>query len=151
MKNRLYSVSFLFLLIAGISVSLSSCSNEDASDWLNFPPPPPGIYCVGDSVTTVKDMQGVGWSHTRSIYDNTPYIDTSNGDRYYCLPSWEFGEYGGDFYQEFAIGAMIEFSGVVYKMNEEYIKSQPVLPELAKTIHLYVLAAPNFTIKRISE
>ena len=46
---------------------------------------------------------------------------------------------------------MIEFSGVVYKMNEEYIKSQPVLPELAKTIHLYVLAAPNFTIKRISE
>ena len=34
---------------------------------------------------------------------------------------------------------------------KEYIKSQPVLPELAKTIHLYVLAAPNFTIKRISE
>lgn len=53
--------------------------------------------------------------------------------------------------KSFLFGDKIEFSGRVYRLNEKYVQDVPYLTELAKSIKLYALSAPYFTIKRIAE
>ena len=61
------------------------------------------------------------------------------------------GNYEEVFNKEFVEGTEIVFSGKVYKMNETLVEIDPVFSRLAQTIHLFVLSAPDFTIKSASE
>ena len=167
-KESILSVMFAFLMISGMCL-MSSCGNDSDDDaFLNSPPFDIFIPIVGDYVTDVSGKRGIArWDHERfpipeERYHNIYYIETANGDRYYLLaltpPDFgadENGFLGGDlreeFNKEFVEGATMEFSGKVYSINPEYVAVDELFAEIVKTTKVYIMRAPEFTIKRVSD
>lgn len=170
MKKSFLSVLSMFLMIAGICIT-ASCGN-DSDDYLlnDFPPLPDSCYIsiVGDYLKDVNGETGIArLDHERfpiadERYHNIEYIETANGDRYYLFPltppdpgAGENDFLGGDireeFYKEFVIGEKMEFSGKVYKINPKYVALDALFAEILKTTNVYIMRAPEFSVKRISE
>ena len=169
-KKSILLLMLAFLMISGMCL-MSSCGNDsDADEVPNSPPIPDSLFIsiVGDYVTDVSGKRGIArWDHERfpipeERYHNIYYIETANGDRYYLLaltpPDFgadENGFLGGDlreeFNKEFVEGATMEFSGKVYSINPEYVAVDELFAEIVKTTKVYIMRAPEFTIKRVSD
>ncbi|MBO4826416.1 MAG: hypothetical protein J5506_04150 [Prevotella sp.] len=172
---------FLMIVGACITVSCGSDNDpidysdgnmKEANDSIcgpdNSTPPPYYVSIVGDYLKDVSGETGIArLDHERfpiaaERYHNIEYIETANGDRYYLFPltppdpgAGENDFLGGDireeFYKEFVIGEKMEFSGKVYKINPEYVALDALFAEILKTTNVYIMRAPEFSVKRISE
>ncbi len=167
-KESILSVMFAFLMISGMCL-MSSCGNDSDDDaFLNSPPFEIFIPIVGDYLTDVSGSRGIVrcdhgmYPITAEKYHNLYYIETANGDRYYLLPltppdsgADENGFLGGDLGEEInkevVEGATMEFSGKVYSVNPEYVAVDDLFAEIVKTTNVYIMRAPEFTIKRVSD
>ena len=165
-KKSFLSIFFAFLTMSGMCL-MSSCSNDtEENDYLKnqmwFLP----IRVNGDFLFEVSGARGIArWDHERfpipqERYHNHPYIETSNGDRYYFATitfyndgKGNYGEYNKceEFDKEFVEGAEMEFSGKVYEISDEFLATDELFTEMVKTTNVYLLIAPDFTIKRVSE
>lgn len=159
-KKSFLSFLFSFMMLGWTSVSLSACSsddieeseitkpNEDDKGGYVFSANPEIVSKIGGYLSDISGETGIG---DRDGIAGNYFIKTANGDRYYLFPVTEHGDLRKDVEKEFSVGDKIEFSGRVYRLNEKYVQDVPYLAELAKSIKLYALSAPYFTIKRIAE
>ncbi len=159
-KKSFLSFLFSFMMLGWTSVSLPACSSDDVeeSEINKSDEDDKGDYELSSNPKIVSKIGGylsdisgeTGTGDFDGIAGNR-FIKTANGDRYYLFPITQHGNLRNDVEKEFSIGDKIEFSGRLYSLNEEYVQDVPYLTELAKSVKLYALCAPYFTIKRISE
>ena len=126
-----------FLLLVGMSMACSSCSNEEG---IGSRMPVRKMELIGDYIKYVEGVQGILCCDDVLIMN---YIEDADLNRYYIV------------YAEtdptIMVGDKVEFEGKVYALSETPMSKETVeyVNELLKDIHVYGLYAPAFSMKLV--
>ena len=140
MKNNFFlRVFYVSLLLIGMNMVCSSCSNEDEKE-IGSRMPVRKMEFIGDYVKYVEGMQGILCCDDVLKMN---YIEDADLNRYYIV------------YAEtdptIMVGDKVEFEGKVYAISESPLSKKGVeyVNDLLKDIHIYGLYAPAFSMKLV--
>lgn len=137
MKTIYSKMIGLFLLLVGMSMACSSCSNEEG---IGSKTPVRKMELIGDYIKYVEGVQGILCCDDVLKMN---YIEDADLNRYYIV------------YAEtdptIMVGDKVEFEGKVYALSETAMSKETVeyVNDLLKDIHVYGLYAPAFSMKLV--
>ncbi len=138
MKNIFFlRVFYVSLLLVGMSMACSSCSNEEG---IGSKTPVRKMELIGDYIKYVEGVQGILCCDDVLKMN---YIEDADLNRYYIV------------YAEtdptIMVGDKVEFEGKVYALSETAMSKETVeyVNDLLKDIHVYGLYAPAFSMKLV--
>jgi hypothetical protein len=145
MKKRWFlSVICSFLLMMGMSMFFSACSNSSDDDINGSKPPRIISLKYGDYLKDVSDISAT--AHKDDTHITWYFDDAKNNTRYYVYPA--------DVHEADKLdsllseGDKVRFEGKLYGFNKEWMARDSTLTTLQKTIQQYVIVAPKYVIEK---